>query len=223
VDAAAESVSDYLETDEREPDAETAEMFSVAAEERPGDRPEEKPEERPEEKPEEKPEERIEERIDVVTASEPDAEPDAEPDTRPEAEPATRPHPAADAGRGPDAAGLLSEVISAGDGPAQELHVRQSFVGQRITGEGRLTFSTRIYGVDMDLKEESGFKLTVEVPVPEAGVMGPKVLLHLTEDPGAGEAPARFGDAVRFEGEVAGYQAMGKKLLLQRGRLLQQA
>lgn len=125
---------------------------------------------------------------------------------------------AADPGDGEDVSAILATVTRAGSSDAQEKLVAARWTGRVVTGEGKASFSSQIFGRDTELEVTGGTKVTLEVPVEGGGVLAPKVVLHLVEPPEPGRLG--FGKVVRFQGEVKGYRGLSRNLLLVNGRIL---
>jgi len=117
-----------------------------------------------------------------------------------------------------DASAILAAIVREKNSDAQERLVAETWAGRLVSGDGKVAFSSQIFGRDSELDVTGGTKITVELPVEGAGVLAPKVVLHLETPPDSG-IPG-FGKPLRFEGEIKGYRGLGRNLLLVKGKIL---
>jgi hypothetical protein len=123
------------------------------------------------------------------------------------------------AGAAPDTVEALLAAITArsGDGAeAQERWVAETWRGKRLPGRGKLSFSSTVFGRDLDFETTVGVKLTLEVALPgQSSFFTPKVLLHLATPLPAGAGG--LGHEVRFAATVRAYRGVSRTLLMEDG------
>jgi len=113
-------------------------------------------------------------------------------------------------------AGLLEALQGFADqGGAAEGWLAENWLGKRISGQGKVNMVSTVYGTDSDFGVSGGVKVTFEVKLEQPTMMSPKVTVHLSNAPAAGQAS--FGKQLGFSGSVKGYHGLMRTLLLEDG------